>query len=129
MKSHKSRRNRFRMNGGRGYRRDNHDRHSSHVQGSFSNGQHRHNSIRNNHNPSKMIEKYMNLAKEALSRGDKILSENYFQHADHFSRIISNENLNNSQKKVSSEVKTQEIANSLNDSSETKEESNSAKKE
>ena len=45
---------------------------------------------RNNHNASKLIEKYNNLAREALSNGDKILSENYFQHADHFTRI-SNE--------------------------------------
>jgi len=44
---------------------------------------------RNNHNASKLIEKYNNLAREALSAGDKILSENYFQHADHFTRILS----------------------------------------
>ena len=44
---------------------------------------------RNNHNASKLIEKYNNLAREALSGGDKILSENYFQHADHFTRILS----------------------------------------
>ena len=44
---------------------------------------------RNNHNASKLIEKYNNLAREALSIGDKIMSENYFQHADHFSRILS----------------------------------------
>jgi len=43
---------------------------------------------RNNHNASKLIEKYNNLAREALSSGDKILSENYFQHADHFTRIL-----------------------------------------
>ena len=43
---------------------------------------------RNNHNASKLIEKYSNLAREALSAGDKILSENYFQHADHFTRIL-----------------------------------------
>ena len=42
---------------------------------------------RNNHNASKLIEKYNNLARETLSSGDKILSENYFQHADHFTRI------------------------------------------
>ena len=36
---------------------------------------------RNNHNAPKLIEKYTNLAREALSNGDKILSENYFQHA------------------------------------------------
>ena len=44
---------------------------------------------KNNHNASKLIEKYNDLAKEALSNGDKILSENYFQHADHFLRILS----------------------------------------
>ena len=44
---------------------------------------------RNNHNAPKLIEKYNNLAREALSNGDKILSENYFQHADHFTRILS----------------------------------------
>ena len=42
---------------------------------------------RNNHNAPKLIEKYNNLAREALSGGDKILSENYFQHADHFTRV------------------------------------------
>ena len=46
---------------------------------------------RNNHNASKLIEKYNNLAREALSSGDKILSENYFQHADHFTRILSDQ--------------------------------------
>ena len=44
---------------------------------------------RNNHNASKLIDKYNNLAREALSGGDKILSENYFQHADHFTRIFN----------------------------------------
>ena len=44
---------------------------------------------RNNHNAPKLIEKYNNLAREALSIGDKILSENYFQHADHFTRILN----------------------------------------
>ena len=65
---------------------------------------------RNNHNASKLIEKYSNLAREALSNGDKILSENYFQHADHFTRILndqdaqrklnSSSNTNNSQQNV-----------------------------
>ena len=49
---------------------------------------------RNNHNASKLIEKYSNLAREALSSGDKILSENYFQHADHFTRILSSQEIN-----------------------------------
>ena len=67
--------------------------------GSFSNGQ-----IRNRFNTTqgaeKLFEKYNTLAKEALSSGDKSLSENYFQHADHFMRIIENKNRNQDQSKV-----------------------------
>ena len=48
---------------------------------------------RNNHNAPKLIEKYNNLAREALSAGDKILSENYFQHADHFTRILNEQEI------------------------------------
>ena len=48
---------------------------------------------RNNHNAPKLIEKYNNLAREALSNGDKILSENYFQHADHFTRISNEQDI------------------------------------
>ena len=57
----------------------------------FSNGDNFQRKVpgRNNHNASKLIEKYNNLAREALSTGDKILSENYFQHADHFTRILN----------------------------------------
>ena len=78
---------------------------------------------RNNHNASKLIEKYNNLAREALSSGDKILSENYFQHADHFTRVLDeqesfrksrytsnieeNKNLTTSDKNLD-EVKTEE---------------------
>ena len=46
---------------------------------------------RYNHNASKLIEKYSNLARGALSSGDKILSENYYQHADHFTRILNDQ--------------------------------------
>ena len=46
---------------------------------------------RNNLNASKLHDKYNNLAREALSTGDKILSENYFQHADHFKRILNDQ--------------------------------------
>ena len=42
---------------------------------------------RNNHNAAKLIEKYNDSAREALAKEDKILSENYFQHADHFTRV------------------------------------------
>ena len=61
----------------------------------FSNNESFHRKVpgRNNHNASKLIEKYNNLAREALSGGDKILSENYFQHADHFTRILSEQEI------------------------------------
>tara|TARA_B100000941_G_C28352212_1_gene472461 strand:- start:411 stop:812 length:402 start_codon:yes stop_codon:yes gene_type:complete len=55
---------------------------------------------RNNHNASKLIEKYSNLAREALSTGDKILSENYFQHADHFTRVLNDQD---AQRKINSQ--------------------------
>ena len=48
---------------------------------------------RNNHNAPKLIEKYNELAREASSSGDKILSENYLQHADHFTRVMNEQNI------------------------------------
>ena len=64
---------------------------------------------RNNHNASKLIEKYNNLAREALSGGDKILSENYFQHADHFTRILSEQESFKKKKQTENLVTTSEI--------------------
>ena len=55
---------------------------------------------RNNHNASKLIEKYNNLAREALANEDKILSESYFQYADHFTRVLSEREKNQSIKEV-----------------------------
>tara|TARA_B110000967_G_scaffold174224_1_gene186275 strand:- start:52 stop:519 length:468 start_codon:yes stop_codon:yes gene_type:complete len=43
--------------------------------------------VRNNHNAPKLIEKYNEMAREALANEDRVLSENYFQHADHFTRV------------------------------------------
>ena len=53
---------------------------------------------RNNHNAPKLIEKYNDLAREASSSGDKILSENYLQHADHFTRIMNEQDTIRKQK-------------------------------
>ena len=78
--------------------------------GSFSNNNNfqRKTPGRNNHNASKLHEKYNNLAREALSSGDKIMSENYFQHADHFKRILNEQE---SLKKVrSNDIIEKEIA-------------------
>ena len=82
-------RNRFRSNGDRNFRKRNGD--PQKFKSDFStnvNFQRKHPG-KNNHNASKLIDKYNDLAREALSKGDKILSENYFQHADHFTRILS----------------------------------------
>ena len=64
---------------------------SSKFSSNFSNNENFKRKIpgRNNHNAPKLIEKYNDLAREALSNGDKILSENYLQHADHFTRILN----------------------------------------
>ena len=75
---------------------------------------------RNNHNASKLIEKYSNLAREALSNGDKILSENYFQHADHFTRILNDQD---AQRKLNS------VNNDLSKSQQNIAEVNKEKKE
>ena len=79
---------------------------------------------RNNHNAPKLIEKYNNLAREALSSGDKILSENYFQHADHFTRILNDQeilkktrfsvdNKENKDNKIDDEVKEEKDQNKV----------------
>ena len=55
---------------------------------------------RNNHNASKLVEKYNNLAREALANEDKILSESYFQYADHFTRVLGEREKNQSIKEI-----------------------------
>ena len=77
-----NKRSRYRNNGDRNFKRNGEGQ-------SFTNSSNfqRKSPGRNNQNASKLIEKYNDLAREALSNGDKILSENYFQHADHFIRI------------------------------------------
>ena len=86
------RRGRFKPNGDRSFRRNGN---GNKPNGEFGNGSafKRRHPGKNNQNAAKLIEKYNDLAREALSNGDKILSENYLQHSEHFSRIlISQEN-------------------------------------
>mgnify|MGYP003333972302 FL=1 len=64
---------------------------------------------RNNFNSSKLIQKYSDLAREALSVGDKILYENYLQHAEHFIRI--SENYSTNKENLSENVKELDIKN------------------
>ncbi len=83
MRSYKNnnKRQKFRNNGERSLNR-NFESKSLASNLSFTKKNHR-----NIHNASRLIEKYNNLAREALSNGDKILSESYFQHSDHFVRV------------------------------------------
>ena len=82
----------------------------------------RKNTSRNNHNASKLVEKYSNLATEALSNGDKILSENYYQHAEHFIRVLGEKSLILNKKKDSEEV----IKNGLIDEKSKNDQNNSS---
>ena len=61
---------------------------------------------RNNHNASKLIEKYNEMAREALANEDRVLSENYFQHADHFTRVQNEQESNRIARVNSSPVET-----------------------
>ena len=78
---------------------------------------------RNNHNAPKLIEKYNDLAREASSNGDKILSENYMQHADHFTRILNEqENLRKSRLDENKSINLETSLKTINIEEKTKEE-------
>ena len=87
------RRGRFKPSGDRNFRKRNGNGHK--INGEFNNSLDfkRKNPGRNNQYAPKLIDKYNDLAREALSNGDKILSENYLQHADHFARILQSREL------------------------------------
>ena len=89
MNSYKNnhKRNRFRSNGDRNFHKnDNLQKNHQELSNGLTFKRKNHNN-RNSINAPKLVEKYKNLAREALSIGDKILSENYLQHADHFIRL------------------------------------------
>ena len=65
---------------------------------------------KNNHNASKLVEKYNDLAREARANEDKILSENYYQHADHFNRILTEQEKNRSLKVVNDNENTKNVS-------------------
>ena len=103
--------------------RNNHkNENGSKIINDFQNGSNfiRKNSSRNNHNASKLVEKYSNLAIEALSNGDKILSENYYQHAEHFIRVLGEKSLISNKKQNSEE----EAKNGLIDEKSDKDQAN-----
>ena len=90
-----NKRSRFRSNGDRNFKRNGENQAFS-VNSNFQ----RKSPGKNNHNASKLVEKYNDLAREALANEDKILSENYFQHADHFTRVLIEQEKNRSLKVV-----------------------------
>ena len=93
--------------------RNNHRNDNGKISSDLQNGSNffRKNAGRNNYNASKLIEKYSSLAREALSNGDKILSENYFQHADHFTRILSEQEVFKKKKQTENVIPNSEIEN------------------
>ena len=67
-------------------------------------------SMTNPFNVEKTIQKYQQLAKDALTSGDPVLHENYLQHAEHFNRRLSELNVKPKEQKV----KNESLAESLN---------------
>ena len=104
MYQNRPRRFRHRSNGRNHQSRDNGGAQARLRSNSFSSSKTR-NYFKTPQSAEKLFEKYNTLAKEALSSGDKTLSENYFQHADHFMRIIENKNINQKQNKVQVDTK------------------------
>ena len=89
-----NRKSRFKPSGDRNFRKRSINGHKNHNDFNTSSDFKHKNPGRNNQNAAKLVDKYNNLAREALSTGDKILSENYLQHADHFARILSLQEIN-----------------------------------
>ena len=89
-----NRKNRFKSNGDRHFRKRLTNGQKGQSEFNTNNEFRHRNPGRNNQNAAKLVDKYNNLAREALSSGDKILSENYLQHADHFSRVLIIQEMN-----------------------------------
>ena len=116
-----NRRGRFR-GGDRNFKRNNGEPHKFKSDFSTNTNFQRKTPGRNNHNASKLITKYNDLAREALANGDKILSENYFQHADHFIRIIEEQEKNKPSRNLENSNKNELNENNLeNDQNKSKE--------
>ena len=117
MRNRKSRNFRHRSNG-RGFRRRLNDNGKSLSLGSFSHDRSK-NNFKFNQSAEKLLERYKILAKEALSSGDRILSENYLQHVDHFMRIISLKNFNQNGSVIKEETAIKETNNNSLEKNET----------
>ena len=115
MRNRKPRRFRHRSNGRGHQARINGGEPNRLISNSFTNGRIR-NNVTTQYGAERLVEKYNMLAKEALSTGDKVLSENYFQHAEHFARIVDEKASNQRQVKpiVNDHVKAAEIKSTEN---------------
>ena len=108
---------RRRSNGRDFRRRSNNNENKGLIPGSFSNARGK-NNFKPHQSVEKLLERYKILAKEALSSGDKTLSENYLQHVDHFERIISHKNLNQNENNSQASNTIKEKNNNLSNNSE-----------
>jgi len=126
MYKHRPRRRRFRSKDRPFRRRNGGDNHLG-TPSSFYNGQSRPYSFKGPQNIHKLIEKYSLLAKEALSSGDRVLSENYLQHVDHFSRIAGN-NVNNKNDNLNNNDNLNKEESSVTNNKDASPEENSIKK-
>ena len=113
MKNYKNnfKKNKYRNNGDRNFKRNGHSQ-------KFTNypeiSDFKRKKTGRNFNATRLIEKYTELAKEALSNGDKILSENYNQHADHFIRISEQQSLEKDTKKIDEANNSIQVKDDLN---------------
>ena len=118
-----------RRSNGRDFRRRSNDNESNRlVSGSFANVRGK-NNFKPQQSVEKLLERYKILAKEALSSGDKTLSENYLQHVDHFERIISHKNLNQNENNPQASNTIKEKNNNLSNNSEIDQDYITKKKE
>jgi len=118
-----NRRGRFKPNGDRGFRRNGNGHKTG---GDFSNGSSfkRRHPGKNNQNAAKLVEKYNDLAREALTDGDKILSENYLQHSEHFSRVLISQESSRNQIEKTAETNESAQINVETDNKEIEETTN-----
>ena len=112
-----------RRSNGRGYRRQHNDNEGRRlISGAFSNARGK-NNFKPHQSVEKLLERYKILATEALSSGDKILSENYFQHVDHFERMVSHKNSNKNENNSQVTSTSKEQNNALSTGSTTNQDS------
>ena len=121
---HNHRRSRMfrRRSNGRDFRRQGNNDNKRLITGSFSNARGK-NNFKSYQSVEKLLERYKLLAKESLSSGDKILTENYLQHVDHFERLVSNKNSNQNESNSQTVNVSKEQDNNLSSNNTTNQDS------